>query len=46
MEGILDLQLEMSFHCIYITILVLYGLGGSIIFFNEHKHILSSQVSH
>lgn len=46
MEGIIDLQLEMSFHCIYILTLVTYGLVGSIILFNEHKQQYSSRVSH
>ena len=46
MEGIVDLQLEMSFHFIYILTLVVYGLGGSIILFNENQHRFSSRVSH
>lgn len=46
MEGIIDLQLEMSFHFIYILTLVTYGLVGSIILFNETKQQYSSRVSH
>ena len=46
MEGIIDLQLEMSFHFIYILTLVTYGLVGSIILFNENKQKYSSRVSH
>ena len=46
MEGIIDLQLEMSFHFIYILTLVIYGLIGSIILFNENKQLFSSRVSH
>lgn len=46
MEGIIDLQLEMSFHFIYILTLVTYGLVGSVILFNENKQQYSSRVSH
>lgn len=46
MEGIIDLQLEMSFHFIYILTLVTYGLIGSIVLFNERSHTLSSRVGH
>jgi heme/copper-type cytochrome/quinol oxidase subunit 2 len=46
MEGIIDLQLEMSFHFIYILTLVTYGLLGSIVLFNEKTHKFSSRVSH
>ena len=46
MEGIIDLQLEMSFHFIYILTLVTYGLLGSVILFNENSNKLSSRVGH
>lgn len=46
MEGIIDLQLEMSFHFIYILTLVTYGLIGSIILFSESRQQFSSRVSH
>lgn len=46
MEGIIDLQLEMSFHLMYTLTLVIYGLLGSVILFNEHKQKYSSRVSH
>lgn len=46
MEGIIDLQLEMSFHLIYTLTLVSYGLIGSVILFDEHKQKYSSRVSH
>lgn len=46
MEGIIDLQLEMSFHFIYILTLVVYGLIGSVAFFQEATTYYSSRVSH
>ena len=46
MEGIINLQLEMSFHFIYILTIVLYGLIGSIILFHEQKSTFSSRVNH
>jgi hypothetical protein len=46
MEGIIDLQLEMSFHMIYTLTLVMYGLVGSVVLFDESRQQHSSRVSH
>ena len=46
MEGIIDVQLEMSFHFIYILTLVIYGLIGSIILYSEESNPLPSKASH